>query len=155
MAHERPGLTILAYRYEGLRMTDFKTTLRALKEQMEEEQSGPYHVRPACRTFVRWVALAGGSVRGVRRASGASGESRGPGYLRRYCIISWVETDVSSIPDTLRFLRSRAGFGLDDVRFGYTVQGVVWMMLDPGCRVLSKTIPHDALCVFFGLALCG
>ncbi|CAM9444296.1 unnamed protein product, partial [Hapterophycus canaliculatus] len=64
------GLTILAYRYEGLRMSDFKLNLRALKEEMEEEQSGPYHLRPACRMLVRWITLAGGTVRGVKRTGG-------------------------------------------------------------------------------------
>ncbi|CAN0528892.1 unnamed protein product, partial [Ectocarpus sp. 12 AP-2014] len=67
------GLTILAYRYEGLRMSDFRANLRALKEEMEEEQSGPYHLRPACRTLVRWVTLAGGTVRGVKHGGGENG----------------------------------------------------------------------------------
>lgn len=71
-----PGLTILAYRYEGLRMSDFRMNIRALKEEMEEEQSGPYHLRPACQTLVRWVMLAGGTVRGVKKnhGGGDSGE---------------------------------------------------------------------------------
>lgn len=51
-------------------MSDFEVALRALKEEMEEGQSGPYHLRPACRTFVRWVTLAGGSVRGVKHGGG-------------------------------------------------------------------------------------
>ena len=71
-----PGLTILAYRYEGLRMSDFKAGLRALKEEMEDEQSGPYHTRPACQMFVRWVTLSGGTVRGVRRRRNTNGEAR-------------------------------------------------------------------------------
>lgn len=55
-------------------MSDFKNTVRTLKEEMEEEQHGPYHLRPACQTFVRWITLAGGSVRGVKSARGVSGE---------------------------------------------------------------------------------
>lgn len=55
-------------------MSDFKANLRALKEEMEEEQSGPYHQRPACQMFVRWVTLAGGTVRGVKRSGGSNGE---------------------------------------------------------------------------------
>lgn len=74
--HALPGLTILAYRYEGLRMSDFKANLRALKEEMEEDQSGPYHLRPACQTLVRWVTLAGGTMRGVKNGRGGSGEDR-------------------------------------------------------------------------------
>lgn len=60
------GLTILAYRYEGLRKTDFRTLLDALLLSMSEE-SGPYHRRPACQLFARWVYLAGGEVRGWKR----------------------------------------------------------------------------------------
>lgn len=61
-----PGLTILAYRYEGLRRSDLLEVLRGLREQMAQE-TGPYRTRPACRTFVRWVELAGARVRGTRR----------------------------------------------------------------------------------------
>lgn len=57
-------------------MSDFKATLRVLKEEMEEEQNGPYHLRPACQTLVRWVTLAGGSVRGIKHnvGGGSAGE---------------------------------------------------------------------------------
>ncbi|CAM9352510.1 unnamed protein product, partial [Phaeothamnion confervicola] len=65
------GLSVLAYRYEGLRMTDFVVMLRGLRDEMDEE-FGPYHERPACKTFVRWVNLAGGSVRGLRRKGAAN-----------------------------------------------------------------------------------
>ena len=60
------GFTILAYRYEGLRATDFGLALSALREQAEE-QYGVYNKRPACVEFARWVALAGGRVRGFSR----------------------------------------------------------------------------------------
>lgn len=56
-------------------MSDFKAALRTLKEEMEEEQSGPYHLRPACQTLVRWITLAGGTVRGVKQGGGDSGET--------------------------------------------------------------------------------
>ncbi len=60
------GLTILAYRYEGLRRTDFMVMMRALREAMDDEY-GPYPRRPSCMTFVEWVDQAGGKVRGTRR----------------------------------------------------------------------------------------
>ena len=60
------GLTILAYRYEGLRRTDFLHVLTTLYDQMCNEY-GPYHKRPACQTFVKWVTLAGGRVRGTKK----------------------------------------------------------------------------------------
>ena len=65
------GLSILAYRYEGMRRTDMIFVLRALREQMAAE-SGPHAKRPACLTWIRWVELAGKRVRGTQRhASGA------------------------------------------------------------------------------------
>lgn len=59
------GLTTLAYRYEGLRFTDFENTLVALREQLDAE-FGPYHKRPASLKYKGWVEEAGGNVRGPR-----------------------------------------------------------------------------------------
>ena len=59
------GLTILAYRYEGLRMTDFENVLQTLREELDS-QFGPYHKRPAARKYKEWVEEAGGKVRGPR-----------------------------------------------------------------------------------------
>ena len=59
------GLTILAYRYEGLRMTDFENVLVSLREQLDSE-FGPYHKRPAALKYKAWVEEAGGKVRGPR-----------------------------------------------------------------------------------------
>ena len=69
------GLTILAYRYEGLRVTDFAIVLRLLRETMAAE-TGPYEKRPACKNFARWVRVAGGRVRGPGGLGG--GEPRVP-----------------------------------------------------------------------------
>ena len=60
------GLTVLAYRHEGLRKSDFRGLLNLLLEAMEQE-GGPYRERPTCRLYARWVRLAGGRVRGTRR----------------------------------------------------------------------------------------
>ena len=60
------GLTILAYRYEGLRKRDFFIVLRHLKDLMEEE-GGPYKDRPACQKFEQWVINAGRAIRGSKR----------------------------------------------------------------------------------------
>ena len=51
------GATILAYRYEGLRESDLKTTIRMLKENLHQE-SGPKKQRPAYRIFENWVNSA-------------------------------------------------------------------------------------------------
>ena len=59
------GLTICAYRYEGLRFTDFENVLMILREQLDAE-FGPYHKRPAALKYKAWVEEAGGKVRGPR-----------------------------------------------------------------------------------------
>eukprot|EP00463_Aulacantha_scolymantha_P005243 TRINITY_DN6579_c0_g1_i1.p1 TRINITY_DN6579_c0_g1~~TRINITY_DN6579_c0_g1_i1.p1 ORF type:complete len:266 (+),score=24.56 TRINITY_DN6579_c0_g1_i1:160-957(+) len=57
------GLTILAYRYEGLRKTDFLSFLKHLRDMMRLEV-GPYNKRRTCKMYAEWVHLAGGKVRG-------------------------------------------------------------------------------------------
>jgi hypothetical protein len=53
------GLSILAFRHEGLRRADFMEVMKNLKEQMRTEQ-GPCIKRKSCKQFARWVELAGG-----------------------------------------------------------------------------------------------
>ena len=60
------GLTILAYRYEGLRRSDFMSILQVLHEDMEQELV-PFHRRKACIKFAEWVMLTGARVRGWNR----------------------------------------------------------------------------------------
>jgi len=67
------GLTTMAYRYEGLRFTDFENTLFTLREQLDAE-FGPYHKRPAALRYKAWVEEAGGKVRGPRE--GRDGEKK-------------------------------------------------------------------------------
>jgi len=62
------GMSILAYRYEGLRWGDFALLLSRLFEEMSAEAAPSYLERPSCRKFSRWVALAGGRVRRTQRA---------------------------------------------------------------------------------------
>ena len=73
------GLTILAFRYEGLRRTDFSYVLGELQKSMWDE-SGPVHLRPSSKLFVRWVELAGGRVRGsgLGLRAGAAGADADP-----------------------------------------------------------------------------
>ena len=59
------GLTVLAYRYEGLRHVDFKRLMTTLQQNMWDEV-GPYHKRPSSKLFAEWVVTAGGKVRGSR-----------------------------------------------------------------------------------------
>ena len=59
------GLTILAFRYEGLRFSDFENVLLELREKLDSE-IGPYHKRPSAIRYREWVEEAGGKVRGPR-----------------------------------------------------------------------------------------
>ena len=68
------GLTILAYRYEGMRFTDFENVLQALREQLDAE-FGPYHKRPAALLYKAWVEEAGGKVRGPREGEAEGSQS--------------------------------------------------------------------------------
>ena len=60
------GLTILAYRYNGLRRADFRAALHSLRDRMQDE-SGPYARRKSCKRFANWIVRAGGRVRGTKR----------------------------------------------------------------------------------------
>lgn len=57
------GLTILSFRFRGLRRSDFTTLLKAMQESLHDEV-GPYNLRPSSKLFADWVKLAGGHVRG-------------------------------------------------------------------------------------------
>ena len=66
------GLTIMAYRYEGLRFTDFTTLITELREKLDSE-IGPYHKRPSALRYASWVEEAGGKVRGPREGEAVDG----------------------------------------------------------------------------------
>ena len=68
------GLTIMAYRYESLRFSDFENVLMELREQLDSE-FGPYHKRPAALKYKAWVEEAGGKVRGPREGEENPGEN--------------------------------------------------------------------------------
>ena len=57
------GLTILAYRYEGLRESDFHDIIASLRSTLTKE-IGPYATRKSTIRYNRWVAAAGGRIRG-------------------------------------------------------------------------------------------
>ena len=61
------GLTIAAYRLEGLRMKDFHVVLRLLSAQMREE-FGTVMDRPSSQTWIKWITLIGRRVRGTKSA---------------------------------------------------------------------------------------
>ena len=55
------GLSILAYRYEGLRYTDFDQIMNSLRATLAKEV-GPYSQRKSSLLYQSWVAQAGGVV---------------------------------------------------------------------------------------------
>ena len=73
-------MTVLAYRYEGLRRTDFEQDLIALLRSNFEQESGPYRLRKSSLMYNDWVLQAGGRIKGTAAAtspispSGASAE---------------------------------------------------------------------------------
>ena len=67
------GLTICAYRLQGLRSTDFTQFLDTLLKRMTVDSGRAYGQRHVCRQFAHWVNIAGGVVRGFQgQNSGAN-----------------------------------------------------------------------------------
>lgn len=60
------GVTILAYRYEGLRKSDFKLMLKMMKDCLEDE-GGPYKDRPTYQRFEHWILTCGKAIRGSKK----------------------------------------------------------------------------------------
>jgi hypothetical protein len=89
------GLTILAYRYEGLRKTDFDLLMKFLKDCMDDE-GGLFPERPSCLRFEQWVLYAGKAIRGSKR-KGTLGRKNDQ---RLKNLISNTNTNTSSVTIT-------------------------------------------------------
>ena len=61
------GLTILAYKYEGLRKNDFYEVIKNLRLEMLRDNGKPYNKRASCISFEIWINAAGARIRGRRR----------------------------------------------------------------------------------------
>merc|ERR1711871_1856247 len=70
------GLTVLAYRYEGVRQADLHRVIVQLKTDMSR-QVGPRDQRPASVLFQRWIALARQAAAAEADAQEARSPSRG------------------------------------------------------------------------------
>lgn len=57
------GLTILAYRYEGLRWSDFEDIIGNIRSTLTKE-IGPYKLRKSSILYSTWVRDAGGFIKG-------------------------------------------------------------------------------------------
>eukprot|EP00494_Astrolonche_serrata_P023868 UN24126 len=60
------GLTIAAYRYEGLRYTDFVDVIAELRTDVVKE-TGPWKERKAVKRYKKWVKEAGARIREVHK----------------------------------------------------------------------------------------
>ena len=58
------GLTILAYRYSGMRYEDFADLIDAMSAEFSQE-IGPARQRPSSKRHEAWVLSAGGRIRGI------------------------------------------------------------------------------------------
>ena len=58
------GLTILAYRYEGLREVDFEQDVMGLLRASFEKEIGPFRQRKSAILHQTWVEAAGGVIKG-------------------------------------------------------------------------------------------
>lgn len=81
------GLTILGYRYEGLRYTDFDQIMNSLRATLAKEV-GPYSQRKSSLLHAEWVTQAGGIVQTralsddtVAKVPGIWQQQRQPGGL--------------------------------------------------------------------------
>lgn len=69
------GLTILAYRYQGLRKLDFEQDVISLLRDEFEKEVGPFQLRKSAQRYETWVVQAGGQIKG-KRAELAEEEER-------------------------------------------------------------------------------
>ena len=70
------GLTILAYRYEGLRKLDFEQDVITLLRSEFEKEVGPYKLRKSAQRYETWVAQAGGQIKGKKSEQAQEDEKR-------------------------------------------------------------------------------
>jgi hypothetical protein len=69
------GLSVLAYRYYGLRKDDFEQdVMRHLRMHFEKEV-GPYRLRKSSLLYEGWVEQAGGLMKGTSAATAATAEA--------------------------------------------------------------------------------
>jgi hypothetical protein len=70
------GMTVLAYRYSGLRKEDFNDLIDAMTSQFQAE-IGPARDRASSKRHEQWVLAAGGKIRGLKNGSGSGSGSGG------------------------------------------------------------------------------
>lgn len=98
------GLTILAYRYEGLRWADFEELIGNLRSSLIKEL-GPWKLRKSAIRYSRWVRAAGGSIRGESKLV-QPGQSKSNDLM--------ADTIPSSGPSLMRSVSNLSDFN-DDI----------------------------------------
>jgi hypothetical protein len=89
------GLTILAYRYEGLRPADFGANMLQLRSEFENE-SGSELQRPSAILWISWILAAPGDRR-VRGTVGAKHANASDARRARLASKATVETLFSDV----------------------------------------------------------
>ena len=105
------GLTVLGYRYEGLRLADWRTLVKENRDMLKHEV-GPVSERPTSLRWKRWVEIAGGRVRGRKKKKGAAAAPSGAGDTE---VVRGVDTRLlpnKFIPDP-HILAPVAGAGAE------------------------------------------
>ena len=75
------GLTILGYRYSGMRFEDFSDLIDALSAEFSQE-IGPARERPSSVRHEAWVLAAGGRIRGIKTKDKGLPKQRSSASLR-------------------------------------------------------------------------
>jgi hypothetical protein len=97
------GLTIAAYRYEGLRFKDFHEILSELRQRLETE-SGPYPKRTTTKMYNEWVHMSGGRVRGTaKEAHPCESDNRTQQERERHLEKVVVQAELAKRPDEYLF----------------------------------------------------
>ena len=116
------GLTVLAYRYEGLRRPDFEQDLMSLLRSNFEAEAGPYRLRPSSIMYNAWVQQAGGVIKGSSVSkTGAAAKTTEPEELD-LIVPLWLlkqsnEEQITRLFELLRKLPSAIHFYLENCVF--------------------------------------
>jgi len=72
------GLSVLAYRYEGLRSEEFALEVVGLIRSDFEKEVGPHAQRPSSKLYEKWITLAGGVIKGREQLSSSAAAAGAP-----------------------------------------------------------------------------
>ena len=89
------GVTVLAYRYSGIRKQDFQDLIDAMTTEYAHEV-GPSADRASCLRYEAWVHASGGRIRGNKNTNAAAGEA----------VVQEEEDDLSREVVALKYLQN-------------------------------------------------